>query len=141
MGRATRKTAPAVVKLNFPAQARLDYPDKVYEEKGRQCQSKLADSKRSSPSKGKGKKLTDYEEYLLTKHFPSQEKRFLAAQKKACAKRKEGRRVQNGKAGLLPVAAEDENEADDAPANDRVFQRKSPTKVLLKTKDLCNGYF
>ena len=139
MGRAPRKAAPAVVKVPFPRMAKSDYPDEDYEEKGRQYQSKLADSKRTS--NGKGKRLTDYEEYLLTKHFPSQEKRFLAAQKKACAKRKEGRRVQNGKAGLLPVAAEDENEADDAPANDRVFQRKSPTKVLLKTKDLCNGYF
>ena len=139
MGRAPRKAAPAVVKAPFPKMAKSDYPDEDYEEKGRQYQSKLADSKRTS--NGKGKRLTGYEEYLLTKHFPSQEKRFLAAQKKACAKRKEGRRVQNGKAGLLPVAAEDENEADDAPANDRVFQRKSPTKVLLKTKDLCNGYF
>ena len=139
MGRPSRKAAPAVVKVPFPRMAKSDYPDEDYEEKGRQYQSKLADSKRTS--NGKGKRLTDYEEYLLTKHFPSQEKRFLAAQKKACAKRKEGRRVQNGKAGLLPVAAEDENEADDAPANDRVFQRKSPTKVLLKTKDLCNGYF
>ena len=137
MGRA-RKATP-VVKVNFPRMAREDYPDKDYEGKGRACQSKLADSKRTS--RGKGTKLTGYEEYLLTKHFPSQEKRFLAAQKKACAKRKEGLRVQNGKAGLLPVAAEDENEADDAPTNDRVFQRKSPTKVLLKTKDLCNGYF
>ena len=135
MGRApTRKAAPAVVKVNFPRQAKYDYPDQDYEEK-----VKPADSKRTS--RGKGTKLTGYEEYLLTKHFPSQEKRFLAAQKKACAKRTEGRRVQNGKAGLLPVAAEDENEADDAPANDRVFQRKSPAKVLLKTKDLCNGYF
>ena len=140
MGRATRKPpAPAVVKVNFPAQAKFDYPDKDYEEKGRQYQSKLADSKRTS--NGKGKRLTDYGEYLLAKHFPSQEKRFLAAQKKAGAKRKEVRRVANEKAGLLPVAAEDENDADDAPANDRVFQRKSPAKVLLKTKDLCNGYF
>ena len=81
MGRPSRKAAPAVVKVPFPKMAKSDYPDEDYEEKGRQYQSKLADSKRTS--NGKGKRLTDYEEYLLTKHFPSQEKRFLAAQKRA----------------------------------------------------------
>ena len=64
MGRAPRKAAPAVIKVNFPKQAKFDYPDQDYEEKGRPCQSKLADSKRTSLSKGKGKKLTGYEEYL-----------------------------------------------------------------------------
>ena len=140
MGRATRKApAPAVVKVNFPAQAKFDYPDKDYEEKGRPCQSKLVDSKRTSLSNGKGKKLTGYEEYLLTKHFPAQEKKFLAAQKRAGDKRKAVRRVANEKAGLLPVDGEEDTDANDA--NDRVFKRRSPSKVLLKTKDLCNGYF
>ena len=117
--------------------AKSDYPDEDYEEKGRQYQSKLADIKRTS--KGKGKKLTGYEEYLLTTHFPAQEKRFLAAQRRAGVKRKEARRVANGNAGLLPVDAEEDTDANEA--NDRVFKRRSPSKVLLKTKDLCNGYF
>ena len=137
MGRAPRKAAPAVVKVPFPKMAKSDYPDEDYEEKGRQYQSKLADIKRTS--KGKGKKLTGYEEYLLTKHFPAQEKKFLAAQRKAGAKRKEVRRAAIESAGLLPVEGEEDNDANEA--NNRVFKRRSPSKVLLKTKDLCNGYF
>ena len=137
MGRAgSRKAAPAVVKVNFPRMAKSDYPDRDYEENGRAVQSKLAASKGQGK---KGKKLTDYEEYLLTKHFPAQEKKFLAAQRRAGDKRKAVRRVANEKAGLLIVEAEEDNDANDA--NDRVFQCKSPSKVLLKTKDLCNGYF
>jgi hypothetical protein len=117
--------------------AREDYPDNDYEGKGRAYQSKLADSK--GASKGKGKKLTGYEEYLLTKHFPAQERKFLAAQRKAGAKRKAVRRVANGNVGLLPVEGEEDTDANDA--NGRVFKRRSPSKVLLRTKDLCNGYF
>ena len=72
----------------------------------------------------------------------SQEKRYFAAQKRAGAKRKEVRRVANENAGLLHVEAEEDNDANDAnEANNRVFKRRSPSKVLLKTKDLCNGYF
>ena len=137
MGKApSRKAAPAVVKVNFPRMAKSDYPDGDYEENGRAVQSKLAASKGQGK---KGKKLTGYEEYLLTTHFPAQEKRFLAAQRRAGVKRKEARRVANGNAGLLPVEAEKDTDANDA--NDRVFKRRSPSKVLLKTKDLCNGYF
>ena len=92
-------------------------------------------------------KLTAYEEYLLTKHFPAQEKRFLAEQKSAGAKRKGARRAANIRAGLVVDEVEDENKDSDAnDGNDsvKVFQRKAvkaPSKVLLKTKDLCNGYF
>ena len=139
MGRPSRKAAPAVVKVPFPRMAKSDYPDEDYEEKGRQYQSKLADSKRTS--NGKGKRLTDYEEYLLTKHFPSQEKRFLAAQKSAGAKRKGARQSANLKAGIVDVNADEDKDAPAKDANDRVFQLKSPSKVLLKTKDLSNGYF
>ena len=137
MGRAAARKATPVVKVNFPRMAREDYPDKDYEGKGRACQSKLADSK--GTSKGKGKKLTGYEEYLLTKHFPAQEKKFLAAQRKAGARRKEVRRAAIESAGLLLVEGEEDNDANEA--NNRVFKRRSPSKVLLKTKDLCNGYF
>ena len=137
MGKApSRKAAPAVVKVNFPRMAKSDYPDGDYEENGRAVQSKLAASKGQGK---KGKKRTDYEEYLLTKHFPAQEKKFLAAQRKAGARRKEVRRAAIESAGLLLVEGEEDNDANEA--NNRVFKRRSPSKVLLKTKDLCNGYF
>ena len=139
MGRAQKRKAPAgkVKATPFPDLAKLDYGYEIYETSGRDEYAKLAQRKQTN--KGKGKMLTAYEEYLLTKHFPAQEKKFLAAQKRAGDKRKAVRRVANENAGLLPAEAEEDNDANDA--NDRVFQRKSPSKVLLKTKDLCNGYF
>jgi len=46
----------------------------------------------------------------------------------------------------LAIRKEVEDVNKDSDANDgndsvKVFQRKAPSKVLLKTKDLCNGYF
>ena len=133
------KRAPAVkVKVTpFAVQSDHDYPYRLYEATGRDEYAKLAQRKQTK--KGKGKMLTAYEEYLLTKHFPAQEKKFLAAQRKAGARRKEVRRAAIESAGLLPVEGEEDNDANEA--NNRVFKRRSPSKVLLKTKDLCNGYF
>ena len=88
-------------------------------------------------------KLTAYEGYLLTKHFPAQEKRFLAEQKSAGAKRKGARRAAIIRAGLVDEVEDENKDANDGDdtGSVMVFQRKSPSKVLLKTKDLCNGYF
>ena len=118
MARASRS---GKVKVSpFPVQSEIDYPYNSYETIGREDHAKLADRKQKN--KGKGKKLTAYEEYLLTKHFPAQEKRFLAQQKSACAKRKGARRDANRNVGL--VDADENKDANDG--NDRVFQRKSP---------------
>jgi L-lysine 2,3-aminomutase len=88
-------------------------------------------------------KLTAYDGYLLTKHFPAQEKRFLAEQKSAGAKRKGARRAAIIRAGLVDEVEDVNKDSDANDGNDsvKVFQRKAPSKVLLKTKDLCNGYF
>ena len=140
MGRATSKRrAPAgkVKATPFPDLAKLDYAYELYETTERDDYAKLADRKQTK--RGKGKMLSAYEEYLLTKHFPAQEKRFLAEQKSAGAKRKGARRAANIKAGLLKEVEDENKDANDG--NDTVFQRKSPSKVLLKTKELCNGYF
>ena len=139
MGKAPKRKAPAgkVKATPFPYLAKHDYGYEIYETSGRDEYAKLAQRKQTK--KGKGKMLTAYEEYLLTKHFPAQEKKFLAAQRRASDKRKAVRRVANENAGLLPVDGEEDTDAIDA--NDRVFKRRSPSKVLLRTKDLCNGYF
>ncbi len=91
-------------------------------------------------------KLTAYEGYLLTEHFPAQEKRFLAQQKSAganTAKQKRARRDAILKTGLVDEVEDENKDANDGDdtGSVMVFQRKSPSKVLLKTKDLCNGYF
>ena len=136
MTRPTRRAPSGKVKATpLSVQSDHDYPYRLYETTGRDDYAKLADRKQTK--RGMGKMLSAYEEYLLTKHFPAQEKRFLAEQNSAGAKRKGARRDANRSVGL--VDADEDKDANDG--NDRVFQRKSPTKVLLKTKDLCNGYF
>ena len=67
MGRAQKRKAPAgkVKATPFPDLAKLDYPYELYETTGRDDYAKLADCKQTK--KGKGKMLTAYEEYLLTK--------------------------------------------------------------------------
>jgi hypothetical protein len=124
------KRAPAG-KVPYPSLSQQDHPYKDYEAKGRDFYAKLKQSKN-----GKSNKLTDYQKYLLTKHFPAHEKKYLAEQKSAGAsKRKEARRAANMRAGLK-VADEVEDENKDSDANDgngsaNVFKRKAPSKVLL----------
>ena len=135
------KKAPAGKVKAFSVQSRHDYPDHAYEATGKDFYAKLAIRKQTK--NGRAKKLTDYEEYLLTKHFPAQEKRFLAEQKSAGAKRKGARRAAIIRAGLVDEVEDENKDSDANDGNDsvKVFQRKAPSKVLLKTKDLCNGYF
>ena len=131
------KRAPAG-KVPYPSLSQQDHPYKDYEAKGRDIYAKLKQS-----NIGKSNKLTDYQKYLLTKHFPAQEKRFLAEQKSAGAKRKGARRASIIRAGLVDEVEDENKDSDANDGNDsvKVFQRKAPSKVLLKTKDLCNGYF
>ena len=135
------KKAPAGKVKAFSDQSKYDYPYRVYEATGKDFYAKLAIRKQTK--NGKAKKLSDYEEYLLTKHFPAQEKRFLAEQKSAGAKRKGARRAAIIRAGLVDEVEDENKDSDANDGNDsvKVFQRKAPSKVLLKTKDLCNGYF
>ena len=135
------KKAPAGKVKAFSDQSRRDYPDHAYEATGKDFYAKLAIRKQTK--NGKAMKLTDYEEYLLTKHFPAQEKRFLAEQKSAGAKRKGARRAAIIRAGLVDEVEDENKDSDANDGNDsvKVFQRKAPSKVLLKTKDLCNRYF
>ena len=139
MGRApSKRRAPAgkVKATPFPDLAKLDYAYELYETTGRDDYAKLADRKQTK--RGKGKMLSAYEEYLLTKHFPAQEKRFLAEQKSAGAKRKGARRAANIKAGLVDEVEDENKDANDGNDSVTVFHRKSPSKVLLKTKDISN---
>jgi hypothetical protein len=135
------KKAPAGKVKAFSDQSKYDYPYHVYEATGKDFYAKLGIRKQTK--NGKAKKLSDYEEYLLTKHFPAQEKRFLAEQKSAGAKRKGARRAAIIRAGLVDEVEDVNKDSDANDGNDsvKVFQRKAPSKVLLKTKDLCNGYF
>ena len=108
-----KRRVPSGKGSSFPDQANLDHPYRLYETTGRESYARLADRKQ----KGKGRKLSAYEEYLLTKHFPAQEKSFLAQQKIACAKRKGARRDANRNVGLV-----EENAEEDKDASDRIFQ-------------------
>ena len=84
--RAAKRAPAGKVKVTpFAVQSDHDYPYRLYETTGREDYAKLADRKQTK--RGKGKMLSAYEEYLLTKHFPAQEKRFLAEQNSAGAKR------------------------------------------------------
>ena len=137
MGLAPRKAPAGKVKATpFPDLSQHDYPYRLYETTGRDDYAKLADRKQTK--RGKGKMLSAYEEYLLTKHFPAQEKRFLAEQNSAGAKRKEARRAANIKAGLVDEVEDENKDANDGNDSVTVFHRKSPSKVLLKTKDISN---
>jgi len=116
------KKAPAGKVKAFSVQSRNDYPDHAYEATGKDFYAKLA---------------------IRKQHFPAQEKRFLAEQKSAGAKRKGARRAAIIRAGLVDEVEDVNKDSDANDGNDsvKVFQRKAPSKVLLKTKDLCNGYF
>jgi hypothetical protein len=110
------KASSAVKTTPLPSQAKLDFPLSIYEKKGRQEHAKLV----KKHKKGAGE-LTPYEQHLLHKHFPSQEKQFAAEQARATAKRKTARKEASANRGLV--------ETTDS-LSDEVFVRKAP-KVLL----------
>jgi hypothetical protein len=103
----------------FAVQANLDFPFETYEKIGRKHLVKLTQQK----SKRAGTKLNDYDSFLLEKHFPKMEKKFIAEQAKAdqagLARRKAGRANQRDGLAARP--------SDNI---DAVFQRKE-TEVML----------
>ena len=103
--------------INFAAQSNLDYPFSTYEVDGRKLQEQLTE--RQNQKGGKAKKLSDYELYLLQKHFPSLEKKFVANLTRANATRRAARQAANKNAPLVTSDS-------DAP----VFSRRAK-EVLL----------
>jgi hypothetical protein len=113
-GAAAGKVANSKVQVNkFANQSQLDFPLRTYEDIGRKLFHKLTEQK----SKKGAKKLSGYELYLLQTYFPSLEKKYIAAQTKADAKRKEARRSANKRIGLVEEA---------------VFSRKKKEVLLQK---------
>ena len=70
-----RNGAPVKVTVRtFPAQANLDWPYRLYDPQGRQEYDRLT---KLHTSKGR-KKLQPYELHLLQKHFPTQDRKYIA---------------------------------------------------------------
>jgi len=122
MGKPAKARRGAAIKvknkpIDFAAQSKLDYPFSTYEVDGRKLQEQLTE--RQNQKGGKAKKLSDYELYLLQKHFPSQEKKFVADQAKANATRRAARHAANKNAPLVTSDS-------DAP----VFSRRTKGVLL-----------
>ena len=66
-----------VVKVTFPAQAEIDYPQRLFQAQGSKMFASLQDRKKAN------KKLDKFEEYLVLKHFPKQQQTFNKEQKTA----------------------------------------------------------
>ena len=114
-----KKSAPTKVKANFSsftAQANLDFPFRTYEDTRHKHYATLTE--RHKKKQG-GKKLVGYDLFLLEKHFPSLDKKFIAEREKAYAVRKAARRSANQQTGLVTSDSE-------TP----VFSRKA-TQALL----------
>ena len=113
-----KRSALTRVKGNsssFTAQANLDFPFRTYEDAGRKHYATLTER---HTYRG-GRKLVGYDLFLLEKHFPSLDKKFIAEREKADAVRKAARRSANQQTGLV---------TSDSEAQD--FSRKA-TQALL----------
>ena len=120
-----RNGAPVKVTVRtFPAQANLDWPYRLYDPQGRQEYDRLT---KLHTSKGR-KKLQPYELHLLQKHFPTQDRKYIADKEKAAKARKQARIA--AAPGLTSVRS-DESDACELEATDVVFKRKAANKVLL----------
>ena len=118
-----KKAAPVKATVRtFPAQANLDWPYRMYDPHGRQEYDRLT---KLHTTKGT-KKLRPYELHLLQKHFPNQDRKYIADNKKAAQARKEARKA--AAPGLAPVRSD---ESDACEATDVVFKRREAKKVLL----------
>jgi hypothetical protein len=118
-----RKAAPVKAAVRtFPAQANIDWPYKMYDPQGREEYDRLT---RLHTAKGT-KKLGKYELHLLQKHFPNQDRKYIADNKKAAQVRREARKA--AAPGLAPVRSD---ESDACEATDVVFKRRAANKVLL----------
>ncbi len=118
-----RKGAPVKATVRtFPAQANLDWPYRMYDPQGRQEYDRLT---KLHTTKGT-KKLQPYELHLLQKHFPTQDRKYIADKEKAAQARKQERKA--AAPGLTPVRSD---ESDAGEATDVVFKRKAANKVLL----------
>ena len=120
------KGGSAVKQNSFPVQSNLDFPVCDYELKGRPHHQRLLSRHNSKGSK----KLSPYELYLLQKHFPMAEKRWIAANAKASKARKAARGRQ-ARAGLVPVGESDHDDGEEGHATVTVFKRKA-SEVLLR---------
>jgi hypothetical protein len=102
------KRGPSAGKVQvnkFAAQAEIDFTFKNYEQIGRKHLAKL------TAQKSKRARLTGYDLFLIEKHFPKLEKRFIAEQRKAdqagAARRKAGRANQRDGLAARPSNNED----------------------------------
>jgi hypothetical protein len=64
-----------VVKVTFPPQAEIDYPQSIFEAQGCKTYASMQGRKKAN------KKLDKYEEYLVLKHFPKQQQTVNKEQK------------------------------------------------------------
>jgi hypothetical protein len=122
---AAGKRNGASVKVTvrtFHAQATLDWPYRLYDPQGRQEYDRLT---KLHTTKGT-KKLLPYELHLLQKHFPNQDRKYIADKNKAALARKQARKA--AAPGLAPVRSD---ESDACEATDVVFKRREAKKVLL----------
>jgi hypothetical protein len=118
-----KKSAPTKVKANsssFTAQANLDFPFRTYEDTGRKHYATLTE--RHKKKQG-GKKLVGYDLFLLEKHFPILDKKFIAEREKADAKRKAARRSAHQQTGLEVVTSDSETP---------VFSRKATQALTMQ---------
>jgi hypothetical protein len=121
-----RKGAPVKVTVRtFPAQANLDWPYRMYDPQGRQDSQEYDRPTKLHTTKGT-KKLQPYELHLPQKHFPTQDRKYIADQEKAAQARKQARKA--AAPGLNPVRSDD---SDAGEATDVVFKRNAANKVLL----------
>ena len=97
MPRKNSKVPVAVVSESFKQQAIQDYPDQQWATEGKRKQAGLG--------KKPADKLTKYESYLLTVHFPAQEKRVEG-------ERAAPKTTPDGEGGVEPGG--EGSEADDA---------------------------
>lgn len=118
-----KKAAPGKATVRtFPAQANIDWPYRMYDPQGREEYDRLT---RLHTAKGT-KKLRPYELHLLQKHFPNQDRKYIADNKNAAQARKKARKA--AAPGLEPVRSD---ESDACEATDVVFKRREAKKVLL----------
>jgi hypothetical protein len=74
------KAKGKVAKMTFATQAKSDYPQREFADKG--CKFFATLQRRKKENK---KKLSNYEEYLVLKHFPKQQQMLDKEQKAAKA--------------------------------------------------------
>ena len=111
MGRKSAKPKAKVERKTLPAQAKLDFPDSIWEKAGRKENDRLLEKRRQ------GKKLSPLEEHLILRYFPAQQKRV----QKAKQSMETGRENQRSESVERAKQARKENRRDE---RDQHYARK-----------------